>query len=853
MTHRLTVLLMTAWLAAMCLPPGRLPAADIVTLTPQTWDEFVPHGKEVDSIYGDYVMRNDRLVAVIANPIAGRNANMTVRDVRGAIIDLTGRHRQSDQLSAFYPGGVGHALSSPTASARFGGTSAASSTGAVNFHGDAVTFQCSAAASEGKPAVTVRYTLTDGAPYVLVESVLTNPHDKSLEVKLGDALRADRSFEFGVDQATKLFWAYDEWFAQAYGIVAQGLDVRRAGDDGRLVRLEYVAGDRSTATIEPGGSFTLTRKIFSGDHLLQVRGVANELAGTTGQQVTVHVSDPAGAVAGAKLSVAAGGAVYASGRTPEDGRVTFALPDGAHTLSVSALARRTKTLTIDTSRTKRYDVALELPGYVVARITDEQGGPIPCKVQFIGRQGTENPFFGPDSGRRTVHNLYYSHDGNFRQEIAPGRYEVLISYGPEYDIVVKQIEVARGRQTRVSAKLIRTVDTRGWISSDFHSHSSPSGDNTASQLGRVLNLLCEHIEFAPCTEHNRVSTYLPHLNRLSVRPLMATCTGMELTHRPGSVNHQNAFPLILKPRTQDGGAPLTDDNPVVQIERLALWDDESDKLVQTNHPSIPQIIGDRDLDGKYDGGYEKMFSFMDVVEVHPPHMILQPPSGDPSRPQQSNRMYNWMQTLNLGYRVPGVVNTDAHYNFHGSGFLRNYLKSATDDPAGVKTMDMVHAAERGNLIMTNGPFLEVELVAGGSGGESRVTAGDDVAVPDRKAKLHVRVQCPNWFDINRVQIFFNGRPIDQLNFTRQSAPERFSGGVIRFDQTIPLVLKNDTHVIVAAGGEGLKLGPAMGPSHGNDMPIAVSNPIFVDVDGDGFKPNGDLLGAPLPLEQDTRR
>jgi molybdopterin-containing oxidoreductase family iron-sulfur binding subunit len=29
------------------------------------------------------------------------------------------------------------------------------------------------------------------------------------------------------------------------------------------------------------------------------------------------------------------------------------------------------------------------------------------------------------------------------------------------------------------------------------------------------------------------------------------------------VNHQNAFPLLFKPRTQDGGAPVTDQNPEV--------------------------------------------------------------------------------------------------------------------------------------------------------------------------------------------------------------------------------------------------------------------------------------------------
>jgi hypothetical protein len=35
-----------------------------------------------------------------------------------------------------------------------------------------------------------------------------------------------------------------------------------------------------------------------------------------------------------------------------------------------------------------------------------------------------------------------------------------------------------------------------------------------------------------------------------------------------------------------------------------------------------------------------------------------------------------------------------------------------------------------------------------------------------------------------------------------------------------------------------------------DVPMAVSNPIYVDVDGGGFKPNGDTLGAPLPTALD---
>ena len=55
-------------------------------------------------------------------------------------------------------------------------------------------------------------------------------------------------------------------------------------------------------------------------------------------------------------------------------------------------------------------------------------------------------------------------------------------------------------------------------------------------------------------------------------------------------------------------------------------------------------------------------------------------------------------------------------------------------------------------------------------------------------------------------------------------------------------------LLVAAIGENSGLGHVMGPEHEKDKPTAVSNPIFVDVDGNGFTANKDMLGAPLPVK-----
>lgn len=823
------------------------PATELVTLSAENWDEYAPRGKEVDCIFGDYVLRSDQLIAVIAQPSPTRNANMTVRDVGAAIIDLTRRDRPNDQLSAFYPLAGRVSFSPPAAVHALGATAIKIEAGDRQVQLGSMTLAFQAAPKPGQPETTLRYMLADGEPYLLVETVFHNTEEKELVVELSDSIRADRTFQFGVDQLTNLFWAHDDWFRQAYGVVADKYDISFEGQRG--VTIKYNQDGQSRVTLAPGASYRLLRKLIPGSDLLAVRATANELAGLAQHDSQISVRDPAGAVTNAKVSVAQGKNVYGSGRTGRDGRLDVVLPKGEFQVTAEAIGRAAKTVSFNSADAGDLTIDLASCGYVVAEITGADGGPIPCKVAFHGRDGTKDPFFGPDSATAGINNLRYSQNGHFRQELGPGKYEVIVSCGPEYDAIFTELEVTAGQETPLRESLQRVVDSRGWVSSDFHSHSSPSGDNTTSQRGRVLNLLCENIEFAPCTEHNRIDTYVPHLQALGVERLMATCTGMELTGGPLPVNHQNAFPLIYKPRTQDGGAPVTDIDPVVQIERLALWDNNSDKLVQGNHPNIVQIIGDKNTDGKPDGGFEKMFGFMDVIEVHPPETILVPPTSAQGQSLPNNPIFNWMQMLNLGYRITGVVNTDAHYNFHGSGWLRNYIRSETDDPAQLKTMDLVHAAERGNVVMSNGPFMTVEFQAAGTGQQSTGGPGDDVSAPDGKGELRVRVQCSNWLDVNRVQVFLNGRPAESLNFTRRENADRFGNGVVKFDATLPLELKGDTHIIVAAGGEGLQVGRVMGPSSGKTMPITVANPIFVDVDGDGFQPNGDLLDVPLPIDR----
>lgn len=832
--------------ALLCFAPTAA-AVDLIQINEGNYDRVVPKGKEVDAIYGDWVLRNKHVVAVIANPTPGRKANMTVRGVGGMVIDYTRRNHNSDQLSCFYPTAGRYLFESEDdflLEVKDGVSTQVSKIKNLSTQSISISLVGQPVAKDGSTA-KVTYTLDDDADYLKYSVELTNRSEKPLSLVEEDSIRCDGNlFKTGVTEGDDLFYAEDVYFGQCYGMVLGGRKLTKSG--GRNIEVKPV--DLPSEETRPGESLTWQGFFGCSQGLVGIRSWARELNDMGERQnLMLRMSSPFGPVAHAAATISRDGEDLGVLQSNEDGFIYCELLAGNYKATIEAEGLEPRTHEFSIGDSMRSDsISFREPSRVRAKITDTNGEPIAAKVQFNGLEETPSPNFGPDSAIAAVKNAVYCAKGKFEQPIDSGRYQVIISHGNEYDAIVKEIEVTPNRITQLTEQLKRSVDTRGWISADFHSHSTPSGDNVSHQTGRVLNLLAENIEFAPCTEHNRVDTYADDLALLGAEAEMATCTGMELTGSPLPINHQNAFPIHHHEHEQDGGGPLTDSNPVKQIERLALWDNTSSKVVQANHPNIPSILGDRNLDNKPDGGFRAMLGWMDVIEIHPPQGIFEFPDPNISAKDKfDNRIFFWLQLLNLGYRIPGVVNTDAHYNFHGSGWLRNYLKSSTDKPDEVSLKEMIHSSEHGHLTMTTAPFLEVEVRHPDG---KKYIPGDDVTIDDRGGRIWIRVQCPNWCDINRVQVFSNGQPLEALNFTRKSHPTLFDDSNVRFEYEAEFPQpKVDTHVIVATIGEGLELGPVMGPASGSLPPVAVSNPIFIDVNGQGFQPNGDDLGVPFSL------
>lgn len=175
-----------------------------------------------------------------------------------------------------------------------------------------------------------------------------------------------------------------------------------------------------------------------------------------------------------------------------------------------------------------------------------------------------------------------------------------------------------------------------------------------------------------------------------------------------------------------------------------------------------------------------------------------------------------------------------------------YLPSNIDEPAKIDwSGDLVHHAKAGHVILTTGPFLQVTT------GDGKMP-GDDARAENGIVNLHVRVQCTDWQDIDRVQVLVNGRQEPSLNFTRLSHPKMFADGVIKFDQTIAVPLKSDAHLIVVVTHETMTLKTGYGSSDQSGLhPMAYHSPIYVDVDGNGFQANHDTLGYDLPVAKMT--
>ncbi|MCX6839662.1 MAG: CehA/McbA family metallohydrolase [Verrucomicrobia bacterium] len=809
---------------------GFVPAAEVFEAALGRETEL-PKGKEADGILGDFVLRSDKVEAVISHNASNRRANMSTfygEDgvTPGALYDLTLRGAANDQLVIYSPCGHGQVSYVKIANVKEDGAAAVESV--------------TTAAKNGGVFKRHEYRVKDGVQGLFITTVLRNESDQPQKAFTKDDFTR---FDSTGTTSDGIRWADAINPANKCGYALATLNVTG------IEKLE------ETIELKPKQEVVISRFFAVGTspaeavgEVLAVKGV--KVGAANGEMVDSDGQD----ILTAKLHVPFGKTAV-PGYPDGKGKFSFKLPAGPVVIEAEDLGRPNAQMNflVVEGQVATAKLHHKAAAAILFTITDESGKPMPCKAHFAPLDEKAPKLdLGPKWRARGCVDQYHSENGHFTQQLPPGKYRVVVVRGPEYGHLSKEITVEAGKTVEFKGTLKRLVDTKGWISADFHNHSTPSGDNVCDTDGRLINIAAEHLEFAPTTEHNRLYDWEPTIKALGLENHIKTVKGMELT---GSRQHFNAFPFEPDPLKQDGGAPVWNDDPRITALTLRRWQGErADRWIQFNHPDLSNMFVDRDSDGIADGGFVGVGGMIDGTESEngPGTDILADSPFKLSRPAGSlamkvsmSREFIWRQLLNQGNRLVAVGVADAHSVYgNGVGCWRIYLPSSTDEPAKIDWAELAPHAKAGHLVLSTGPFLEVTTQNGKiAGDDDRSTGGID---------LNVRVQCTDWMDIDRVQVLVNSKPDPALNFTRASHPQMFKDGVVKFAEKIHVPLQSDAHLIVVAIDEDGHQAIGYGTSDYAKMrPCAYNNPIYVDADGNGFKPNYDTLGFDLPVGRQT--
>jgi len=191
---------------------------------------------------------------------------------------------------------------------------------------------------------------------------------------------------------------------------------------------------------------------------------------------------------------------------------------------------------------------------------------------------------------------------------------------------------------------------------------------------------------------------------------------------------------------------------------------------------------------------------------------------------------DWFRMANSGIFRTGVANSDTHDLWEiEAGMPRNYVVSPTDSPVQIDHDTIDNNVLAGQVVATYGPFIRFTVDDQGVGSE--VTASGSV-------RLSVEVQSPTWFDVDRVEIYRNGR---LLRIVQACTAEGQSDCIVSPNtqvKNLHLVFDDEPaqdswYAVAAMGINGRDLSPVY-----SSQPLARL----------GFNETVDSLGSILPVD-----
>ncbi len=470
--------------------------------------------------------------------------------------------------------------------------------------------------------------------------------------------------------------------------------------------------------------------------------------------------------------------------------------------------------------------SIEAPpfGRVRVAVADRRGGHVPGKVTFIGLAPTANPYFKPEdpivTGRsfETLKTAVYPPAGGLEVVLPAGTYLATASRGPEFTMESRVVEVLSGpAPLDLRLTLDRAFATPGLVSVDTHMHTLAS-DGSVGAAERLRSAAAEGLEAVVSSDHNTVIDYGPELARLGLAGELAFVPGNEVTARTGSI-HFNSLPVALRPGEPHGGAIGVRDERPATLFALARGKDPG-SLVHVNHPRSGTLgyFLNYSLDPESAAFADAPFDLdFDVMEAM---------NGARYEGDNRHSIEDWFHLVNRGYPIRIVGSSDAHGVDGGeTGYSRTYVMMP--DPVGgvLDPAAFAAALRKGRSFVSNGPVVAVRA-------NGRATFGDTLVAKGGRVDLDITVTGAPWLDVSEVRLVVNGERRPPL------AIEGADGRTVKFRDRVRVEMPRDGWIAVEVRGSR-SLYPLIqqrsgdGRPEGAALPYALTNPIFVDADGDG--------------------
>lgn len=532
------------------------------------------------------------------------------------------------------------------------------------------------------------------------------------------------------------------------------------------------------------------------------------------------------------------------------------------TLNVTALAPGPHRLSVRWT-TADGEIASAEAGFVVERraarvrfeVVDGEGRPASARVLIRTAEGpVELSGRAPDaadpSGRFASFSSVFVTDGAGIVDLDPGQYTFVATRGLRDDVDVQTLDIAQSTTVRLSVP--RVVDTPDDVLADLHVHTGRSRDAFVPDDVRFRSLVAAGIDVAVITDHDLVTDDAPRIRRVVADgDAIRLVAGVEVTigEVTESDGHFNTFPV----------APADLPEPPATPGVTAYLDLYSPlpgaPLLQLNHPRGIQFSMAEPLDTEAHALFTRFGFDPDQPLTSAANTWLieaTPETGtralDFDAIEVANRFSragymavraDWFALLNQGWFLTGTGNSDSHaLEVERAGFPDNLVRIAP--PAAGEGLDagaFVEAIRAGHVTVSNGPVIDlsVEAASGESGAPGDLVGGAGFVAS-------VRVRAAPWVPCPAVRLIVNGELVVERALSDRA-------GEVLLDETYrwPLSFAADAWVVAEAGTPLAALErdlPTAQPAPWRWIlpeyePMAFTNPVRVDADGDGtFTPPG---------------